>query len=220
LLALFTVAQYRKKIKFFFSTVDNIKLSWATIIVWLFIALWGTSMVFFILRIFRYRIFIPGEVSIVLLFIFANLLIYKGLTQPVLFYGKLFNHNNKHYNLSEETANNYLKKLLNFMENEKPYLDNNLTLRDLAEKVSISTRNLSHVINNKLKQNFYDFINKYRVNEAKQLLIDPDFQKYTILGVAFEAGFNSKSTFNLIFKKFEKITPSQFQRNNQKGIIT
>lgn len=117
-------------------------------------------------------------------------------------------------NLTWEQTEKYLKILLNFMETEKPYTESNLTIKILSEKVSIPQRSLSQVINEKLNQNFLDFINRYRVEEAKKQLISKDNRHNSILDIAFYVGFNSKSTFNTVFKKYVKMTPSKYKKKN------
>lgn len=104
-----------------------------------------------------------------------------------------------------------LSKLLDFMASQKPWHDPELTLTSLADRVDISRNLLSELINSGTGGNFYDFVNKYRVEEIKQLMADPKFKDYTILAIAFEAGFPSKSTFNSIFKKFTGLTPSEYR---------
>jgi YesN/AraC family two-component response regulator len=96
------------------------------------------------------------------------------------------------------------------MQESKPYLRNELTLQELAKKLKIPRHYLSQIINDRLNQNFYTFINEYRVNEAKSLLLDPRFRHYSILAVALDSGFNSKATFNAVFKKQCGMTPSEF----------
>ena len=95
---------------------------------------------------------------------------------------------------------------------EKIYLEPELTLKNLAEKIQLPSYQVSVAINEKLKKNFYDLINSYRVEEAKRLLLDPKNKSYTILSVGFEAGFNSKTTFNTVFKKFTGVTPTDFRK--------
>lgn len=104
-------------------------------------------------------------------------------------------------------------KLLLFMEEQKPYLDSELNLAKLAEQMSVSTHQLSYVINTGFNENFFQFINKYRVERAKELLVNSEKNNYTILGIAFESGFNSKTSFNTTFKKFTNQTPSAFKKN-------
>jgi AraC-like DNA-binding protein len=114
--------------------------------------------------------------------------------------------------LSEEEAQKYLKQLLQKMETDKPYLNSELTLKDLANNLSMSMHNLSEILNTRLNQNFYDFINHYRVEEVKRRLADGESKTYSLIAIAFDSGFKSKSTFNTIFKKQTGTTPSQFRK--------
>ncbi|MFO7447914.1 MAG: helix-turn-helix domain-containing protein [Ignavibacteriaceae bacterium] len=114
--------------------------------------------------------------------------------------------------LSSERAADYAALLLKIMHEDKPYLDSELTLNKLAEKISIPSHHLSEVINVQLNQNFFDFVNKYRVEKVKTDLADPQKANYTLLAIAVDAGFNSKSSFNLVFKKQTGITPSEYRK--------
>lgn len=105
------------------------------------------------------------------------------------------------------------QKLLQFMEKEKPYLDEELSLQKLSLLMNISTHQVSQAINQGLHTNFYKFVNAYRIEEVKNKLTNPEFEKYSILGIAFESGFNSKSTFNKIFKEETGMTPSEFKKS-------
>ncbi len=117
--------------------------------------------------------------------------------------------------LSQEKAERCLEELPKLMKKERPYRDPELTLSDLATRLDISSRNLSEVINTRLNQNFFDFINQYRVEDVKKDLLDPKKSHLKILSLAFDAGFNSKTGFNTIFKKHNGMTPSEF-RGGQK----
>ncbi|RSK29548.1 helix-turn-helix domain-containing protein [Hymenobacter metallilatus] len=103
-------------------------------------------------------------------------------------------------------------RLLAHMHTARPYLEPELTLGELAAQLRTNTSWLSKVINTGCGQNFNDFINEYRVREAERRLRDPQFRHYTLLAVALEAGFNSKSTFNRVFKKLRGQTPSEAAR--------
>ena len=113
--------------------------------------------------------------------------------------------------LSAEKAKNYLDNLITIMETDKLYTDSNLTLYQMADKLGISTHNLSEVINTQRNQNFFDFINQYRIDRVKKDLTDPAKSNLKILSIAFDAGFNSKASFNTIFKKFTGLTPSDYR---------
>jgi len=99
-----------------------------------------------------------------------------------------------------------------FMKSNKPYLDPELTLDQLAASLSLKPRALSQAINDILDQNFFDFINRYRIEEAAKLLTNPVDKKITVLEVLYQVGFNSKSSFNALFKKYIGITPTEFRR--------
>ncbi|MFQ5636669.1 MAG: helix-turn-helix domain-containing protein [bacterium] len=104
------------------------------------------------------------------------------------------------------------EKLIHLMEGQKPYLNPSLSLSDLANKISIPHRQLSQVINESFNQNFYDFVNTYRITECKRLLNHCSDEKKTIIEIAFEVGFNSKSTFNKAFKKHTGLTPKEYKK--------
>ena len=114
--------------------------------------------------------------------------------------------------LRDEQAEEYLTRLLNYMEEEKPYLDSDLTILDLSKKTGIPRHYITEVLNEKHGRNFFTFINEYRVKEVISLINDPKYQHYTILAIAFDAGFNSKSTFNTIFKASSGKTPSEYRK--------
>ncbi len=114
--------------------------------------------------------------------------------------------------LSSAQSQRLLSQLRNFMTEQTPFKNPSLTLKDLALASRISDRHISQVINEQLNQNFHDFLNEYRVNEFKTQLTDPDNGHLSMLGIAMECGFNSKSTFNTTFKRFTGLTPSEFKK--------
>lgn len=114
--------------------------------------------------------------------------------------------------LSQEDARQYGDRVKQLMEKEHLYTDSNMTLGKLANRLSISSHNLSEVINTQLQQNFYDFVNRYRVEQVKRDLLDPIKQHLTIIALAFDAGFNSKAAFNTVFKEYTNQTPSEYRK--------
>jgi len=114
--------------------------------------------------------------------------------------------------LTKEMADEYVRRLIEFMDSRKPYLDPNLTLPKLAGQVSIRIHHLSQIINEQLHERFFDFVNHYRFEEAKRGLRDPSLSHYSIIGIANKVGFRSKSVFNLTFKKRTGMTPSEFRK--------
>jgi len=110
-----------------------------------------------------------------------------------------------------EEAKRLVPRLLAHMEEKRPYLNEGLTLTELAKQVGMSRNQLSLVINSGIGDSFYTFINKYRVEEAKRLIADPKKSNYTILSLAFEAGFPSKSSFHKVFKNLTGLTPTEYR---------
>jgi AraC-like DNA-binding protein len=101
------------------------------------------------------------------------------------------------------------------MQYEKVYLDNELSLPQLAEKMAISSQDLSYLINEAYQENFFSFINRHRVEEVKRLLLTKKYDQFNILGIAYQAGFNSKTTFNAAFKKQVGQSPSHFVKTSK-----
>lgn len=125
----------------------------------------------------------------------------------------------KNSSLSAEEADAYLEKLLSYMSEDKPYLDGDLKMDTLAKQLSIPSHHLSQIINERLDKNFFEFVNSYRVIEAKQILSDPSKKEFKILRIAFESGFNNKTTFNSVFKDKVGTTPSRFRKEHLNGHI-
>lgn len=117
--------------------------------------------------------------------------------------------------LADDRVQKQLDDVKAFMAKEKPYLDPELDLNGLATLLAMSPHHLSQVINDGAQCNFYEFVNMYRLEEAKALLADPANDHLTVLGLAFEAGFNSKATFNRFFKKATQQTPSQYRTSHR-----
>ena len=117
--------------------------------------------------------------------------------------------------LKEEEAPVHAETLLHYVNTEKPYVQSRLSIQDLAQALDMPVRHLSQVINEHLGQTFYDFVNRYRVEEFKKRITDPRYKNYTVLSIALDCGFNSKSSFNRIFKKFEQCTPTEYLRANR-----
>ena len=112
--------------------------------------------------------------------------------------------------LSNEEIGSYVNCLMEYMDKSKPYLNSKITIRELASKINIPVNLLSRIVNSELNQNFFDFINKYRVEEFKRLLAENHNKRFTLLSLAYSSGFNSKSSFNSIFKKHTGSTPTEY----------
>jgi AraC-like DNA-binding protein len=104
------------------------------------------------------------------------------------------------------------EQLKHIMEESKPYLESTLTLPKLANIMALNTHELSYLINVGFEDNFFGFVNHYRVEESKRILLSSKYQHLSLIGIAFEAGFNSKTAFYTAFKKIEGISPTEFQK--------
>ena len=111
--------------------------------------------------------------------------------------------------LSIENIPEYLDQIERLINDDKIYLDNQIRLNDLAQKINIKSHHLSQIINQHYQQSFFDFINQHRIVEAKSIITKNLDQP--LIQVAFDAGFNNKTSFVNAFKKFEKKTPSKFK---------
>lgn len=147
----------------------------------------------------------------------------KALYQPELFKGVNINLKPLNSTVKNKSPKNkippdtleheYLKKIRTLMLREKPYLDPELTLQKLATQAGIPEKELSLLINHHLNKHFFDFINEYRINDAKKILEDPAQKTLTVLEILYSVGFNSKSSFYTAFKKETNQTPTAFRKS-------
>lgn len=141
--------------------------------------------------------------------------LFKALSKPKLFRG--INSGLKLANASEvnksKTPNADIMKVENYMNAAKPYLDPSLTIQQIADGVGIPVRELSLLINKQIGKHFFDFVNEYRIGEAKKILADSEKQDLTVLEILYSVGFNSKSSFNTAFKKHTNTTPTKYRKS-------
>lgn len=119
-----------------------------------------------------------------------------------------------HSGLRSDIMENLATRIINYLENEKPFTNPEYNLQSMMQDLDLSQQHLSQTINEQLGKNFYQLINEYRVSEFKRLLRQPEAGQFTILSIAYAAGFNSKSSFNRVFKEITGRTPSQYQRES------
>lgn len=117
---------------------------------------------------------------------------------------------------TEEEIEQVKIKLNTLLIEKKPFLNDNLTLLDLAEALNISDKKLSELLNQHLHTNFYNFINEYRVEEVKKKLSEEAYKKYTLLSIAYDCGFQSKTSFNRVFKQKTGMSPSMYKNSQVK----
>mgnify|MGYP000113413317 CR=1 FL=1 len=210
---------HKLEVRDFYSDLENKTLSWIKNIVYIF-------LYFHVLWILEDIISFQNEewaspfaaVSVILTFFMVYWIGYNGFSQAEIFKSKLFvatenaTEDSTVFNQTPSTQEfGQFKDIKNQIISEKLFTDVNLNLRSLAEKLQMNEKQLSKLINQQTKSNFYHFINGYRISEFKELLKSPKAQQLSILGLAQEAGFSSKSTFYTAFKTIEGTTPKQYE---------
>jgi AraC-like DNA-binding protein len=212
---IFLLVRYKKNILKYNSSYNRNKFSWLNILVIAFLVWKAIFVSGYLFRVIDTAYFPYFKLFIEIGFLFyASMIILKGLQLPKVVLGV---EGDKMYQTSPLTVDkkeNYLQKLEDYMTAQKPYFNPELTLKDLAIECGIPEHHVSQVINEKLNQNFYSYINKYRIEEAKQMLSDPENKEMTILEILYHVGFNSKSVFNTAFKKHVNMTPSSFKKQH------
>ncbi len=188
-------------------------------IVWPFIVISVVTLFTFWLNYFGFEFVLDSDMlGIILITLFIYILSFNLLRRPHILIGMESLALMPKYHksgLDEERKQALLLKLNDYLELEKPYLDENISLNQLSQRFETSPNQLSQAINEGLGLNLYQLINQYRLREVKRKLSDPKEDHKTILALAFESGFQSKASFNRIFKKSENTTPVEYRRNNR-----
>jgi AraC-like DNA-binding protein len=218
-LSVWLLIRHKKMVADNFSDLEKRTLSWLRIL----IIILGIAWVIFasiiythhVLKLFSDSFCING--LFVTLSVFSVIIGYFGLYQPrVYIFNESIESKNKPYSGStfkEDEKQQYIALLNTHMIESKPYLNSQLTLSQLSSETDIPLHQLSRIINEHYNQNFFDYINQLRVNEFIERLSDPKYSNYSLLGLAFDCGFNSKTAFNRFFKKSTGLTPSEFKKN-------
>ncbi|QCK13861.1 helix-turn-helix domain-containing protein [Mangrovivirga cuniculi] len=220
-LSLKLVIKYQKKITEFYSNIEYITLQWLiNLLIGLFIG-WLFLLFLTMVDLFVFDFTLPQS-AYYLLFIYVGVIIhYFGLRKLTMIHFPTLRplevlekkpdiqKNDIESDKDEDTKE--IQKLEKIMVENKPFLDPNLTLDSLSDLLGVHSKKLSMILNQKMGTSFYDFINKARVEEVKVKIADPGNDHLTILGIALDSGFNSKSSFNAIFKKYTGMTPRQYK---------
>lgn len=213
--------RYQKILPQYYSSYEKINLNWLK---WIFLSLIFLFLIVIgIISLGSGTHYVPlqdifkivGTIQSIYVFI----IVFFGLRQSIIIDQNVvitdpsFEKGKEKTRVSDEMLDNAAKELLQYMIHEKPYLDEELSLSKLSSSIGMSTNQLSQMINQNLHTNFYKFVNSYRIEEVKTKLKDEKYDHYSILGIAFESGFNSKSTFNKLFKEETGKTPSEYKRS-------
>ena len=215
-LCLFEIRHAQQQLHHRYSNIEKIDFVWLGSLVFAFMIL--RSWMFIVVGIafvspdLGSSVFnLLGLAGNYLMFAMISVLIYFSLTRTGLFAGKL-SKTSLHTHSDEHQIDPLLtKKIEQHMDQNKPYLSHYLNLEELAKQLSMHPRALSVTIKHQFDTNFYEFINTYRIEEAKRLISDPERANGTMLEILGESGFNSKATFNSFFKKMVGMTPTQYK---------
>jgi len=211
--------KYRKSLKNRQSSIDVHQSNWLQIYIF------GYLIAFLITDFCRIGLYTYQSLKGVFVFfsffgffIYFILLFYIAISNPLIFTKIEEKPEAKTHIIPKHEAYFLLKKINDYMSQSEPFLNPELSLKQLAAELKTPERLLSGVINQYSNQNFYDFINNFRIEKAKKLLAEDTLKKSTIQEIFYDSGFNSKSTFNLAFKKSTGITPTEFKKMQNLGI--
>ena len=205
------------KVKATFSTIDRVHLGWLRRRLVVYAAIWGVGFVLFATAWANLRA--VALIAQILAFLTAlNTFVtgYRAMLQPEILFGPAESEPRKRYersSLTPESAASHQARLLEMMDRDRPYFDPEITLPKLAQALGIPAAHLSQLLNDGLGRNFYEFINGYRVAEARRRLAKPEAARDKLIAVALECGFNSLATFNRVFKSIAGRTPSEYRND-------
>ncbi|WP_294081440.1 helix-turn-helix domain-containing protein [Proteiniphilum sp. UBA5384] len=218
--------RYKAFLETNFSNIDKLSFNWMRFLAFGLILILSGALILVILHEFSSFQFSLYSLFAIIVLLFVNILGFRGIKHSTIFNQVVIPYNQpqteeptsiskdksyENYGLKQEDAISLSEQLKNYMETEKPYTNIDLNLKDLAAALETYPHYITQVLNTVFNQNFYDFINTYRTEEAQRRLIDPQFKKLTVLAIAYDCGFNSKSTFNRIFKQKTGLTPSEYR---------
>lgn len=217
----FKIRRHQKRILLYASNTVEINLNWLEYIILLIFLMSIFSCVYSL-------VFNPNSLDLIVngIFLVAVFIIaYYSLKQKEIFPADEKERSeiisieadeelpaNKKKIVADNELANLKQQLSHLIQEQKPYMDSELNLIKLSELMNITAHQLSYVINTGFSENFFQYINKFRVQKAKELLINDKMNNLTILGIAYESGFNSKTSFNTTFKKITGKTPSEFKK--------
>jgi AraC-like DNA-binding protein len=218
---------HKKKVDEIFSNTEEKHLTWLFLVALGMLCIWIIAVIsLFLDRVMDLEIPQYGGLLInIASSIFLFVMGYFGVKQPSLFVEyseksisdyeletETIKSKYEKSGLTEKEAITIHKRTVEFMTHEKPYLNPELNLYLLAERLNLLPNHLSQAINSVERKNFFDFVNHYRIQEVKKCLVSNEKEHLTLLGIAFECGFNSKTSFNRTFKKIVGLTPSEFRK--------
>ncbi len=214
--------RYRSWLNENFSDTELIKFNWLRNFLYIFASLFLLESAFDFIELFRNISYIQAYYLKLVIALATYYLAIAGYlrskTIEIDFSPGVVETAEPNNLIADDELENSKAKLTSLIETEKPYLDSQLTLKELSKKIGVNTSFLSHTINKGFDKNFNDFINEYRIEEVKKTLKSGNATDETFLSIAFDCGFNSKATFNRAFKKFTGISPRKFMESENEKI--
>ena len=209
--------QYRKTVDNLYSFHDdNVSLNWVWTLVLIFYSYYALAIIIGGLSRFMEINFRVSDILIPAYTFFIYVISFRGYVQK-----KLLNEKQEKTQPSEsyqksglknEDAIEYAERIRHLMQEEKLWLNSEVNLKEISQRSGIKQHYITQVLNEQLKKNLYTFVNEFRANEVIRLFKDNNYNNWSITAIAFEAGFNSKSSFNTFFKKYTGKTPSEFRK--------
>ncbi|HEY1405254.1 MAG TPA: AraC family transcriptional regulator [Spirochaetota bacterium] len=210
--ALFHLKRYSADVKSFYSSLNRVNFRWLLFFAFGFSSIW-------VIDTFGYAYSsLTGNAAFVTYLIHPMILVLAccvtvyGWKNPDIFVSPFRKGMYKKYPLTGSQKLQFLEQLRTSMTEKKPYLDPELTLRELSEISSVPERYLSRLLNDTIGQNFYDYVNSFRIQEAIIHLENSDKVRRNILTILYDVGFNSKTSFNVAFKKHTGMSPTKYKK--------
>ncbi len=232
ILSIQMIILHRKSIPYFFSNyTEKNTLNWLILLIILFLILFVAELfISYIEKLSntQFSEFVNIHINLT---IFTFMLVFFGIKQNAIYKTSRVGSKNLYFSENEETTDSenihpvlnkkqeekITNEIILHLTSKKPYMNPDYSLQMMADELHIPRYKLSQVINSNQKKNFFKFINEFRVEEVKRKLKNPAYKHYTVLGVALECGFNSKTSFNRIFKEETGVTPSEFKKSISNG---
>ncbi len=221
-MCLVELRRYSRHLQHNYSDIEKLELNWLRLLIIGFLAIrgWSVLVVFMVMLAVVFGVNSDfgsmGLIGNYITFLLVSMLIFYSLGHAHLVDGLETRGGDGDAQREEPGKDKFkpeqIEALTAYMAREKPYLLPALTLEKLASQLQIPARTLSNIINRQFACNFFEFINSYRIEEAKRLLSDNGSAQKTMLDIMYEVGFNSKGTFNTLFKKKVGMTPSEYRR--------
>lgn len=222
-LVLTLLSRHRAEVEEAHSEISSLSLDWIRKLTYALLIVLGVAVFFYLLAFAEWIVFLQANYLIAFVMsVIVYAMGYIGMTQPEL-HGELISVKQNDAPVSakavfpDDRVQKVFSDLKLIMQRDRLYLDSSLNIQQLSDHINQPKYLVSTAINDLAGMNFHDFVNAYRIEEVKRRLKDPAFESYTVLAIAMDSGFNSKSSFNAAFRKHTGQTPSAFKASLQEA---